>query len=70
MGYNLLFILAISKKDVLNLDLENCSCIFIMSNEFLDIFKYVSYVYHTLHIKHDMYQICIMYLCIIGLERL
>jgi len=27
-------------------------------------------MYHTLHIEHDMYPICIMYLYIIGLERL
>jgi len=70
MGCNFLFILSISKKHDLNLDSQNFSYIFIMSCEFLDIFKYVSYMYHTLHIEHDMYPICIMYLCIIGLECL
>ena len=42
MGCNFLFILSISKKHVLNLDSQNFSYIFIMSCEFLDVFKYVS----------------------------
>jgi len=65
-----LFILSISKKHILNLDSQNFSYIFIMSCEFFDIFKYVSYMYHTLLIEHDMYPIWIMYMCIIGLEHL